>query len=54
MPTLVKMQFPWKLETFSHFFLPFLETKWNFEHFEKKDDRHSYFISEITDSQRVG
>ena len=33
---------------FSDFFVSFLESQSNFEHFEKKDDSHSYFIAEIT------
>ena len=36
------------------FFVEFLESTSNFKHFEKKDDRHSYFISGITDCQRLG
>ena len=38
---------------FFHFFVSFLESTSNFEHFEKKDDRHGYFTSEITDSDRL-
>ena len=30
-----------------------METTLNFEHFEKKDDDHTCFISEITDCQRL-
>ena len=41
-------------KTFSDSFVPLLESTSNFKHFEKKDDRHSYFISEITDCQRFG
>ena len=48
------MQLSWKLKTFSVFFVPFLESKLNFEGFEKKDDRHTYFISEITHGHRLG
>ena len=39
---------------FSDFFVPFVESTSNFKHLEKKDDRHSYFISEITHCERVG
>ena len=41
-------------KTFSDSFVPLLESTSNFKHFEKKDDRHSYFISEIRDSQTLG
>ena len=37
---------------FSEFFCPFFESALNFEHFQKKDDPHSLFISEITDHER--
>ena len=30
-----------KVKTFSQFFVPFLESKSNFKHFEGKDDHHS-------------
>ena len=50
----IQMQLSLKPTIFSHFFVPFLESTSNFKHFEKKDDRHSYFISEITDYERVG
>ena len=48
------MQISSKEKIFLNFFLRFLETALNFKHFEKKDDRHTYFIFEITDYQRVG
>ena len=38
-----------KRKTISHFFVPFLEYTSNFKHFENNDDRHSSFVSEITD-----
>ena len=37
-----------KLKTFSQFFRAFSKSGLNFEHFEKKDDSHSLFISEAT------
>ena len=43
-----QLQLSLKSKTLSDFFNPFLESKSNFKHFEKKDDRHSYFITEIT------
>ena len=43
-----------KLETFCHFFRAFSECGFNFEHFEKKDDPHSLFISEATTCENRG
>ena len=43
-----------KTKNFLDFFVPFLESVSNFKHFEKKDDRHSYFILGITECERVG
>ena len=43
-----------KPKIFSYFFVPFLESTSNFKHFEKKDDRHTYFLSEITECERLG
>ena len=37
----IQMQLSEKRKTFSEFFVPFLDTTSNFEHFERKDDRHS-------------
>ena len=45
------MQLPEKLEAFSRFFASFLESAWNFEHFEKKDELHGSSISEVIVSQ---
>ena len=50
----IQMQLSSKPIIFSDSFVPFLEFTSNFKGFEKKDDRHSYFISEITDYERVG
>ena len=36
---------------FSDLFVPFLESTSNFKHFEKNDDRHTYFLSEITECE---
>ena len=38
---------------FSQFFATFLKSTLNFEHFEKKDDPHSFSISQTTDSENV-
>ena len=37
---LVQMQLSEKRETFSEFFVPFLESTSNFKHFKGKDDGH--------------
>ena len=37
-----------KLKTFSGFDPSFSRSRLNFEHFQKKDDTHSLFISEAT------
>ena len=50
----IQMQLSLKPKTFSDSFPSFLESRSNFKHFQKKDDRHSYFISEITDCERLG
>ena len=39
-----------KEKSFSQFFSSFLKSTLNFQHFRKKDDIHSRYISEITDS----
>ena len=43
-----------KQNTFSSFFIAFLECAWNLEHFAKKDEDPSLIISEIIDAQRRG
>ena len=43
-----------KQKAFSQFFLDFSKSTLNFEHFQKKDDPHSRFISEITHSEKRG
>ena len=50
----IQMQLSEKRKTFSEFFVPFLESTSNFKHFERKDDRHTYFLSEITECERLG
>ena len=42
-----------KQETFSEFFFAFLKSTLNFEHFAKKEEPHSSFISEITDGEKA-
>ena len=48
------MELSLKPNSVSDFFVRFLESTSNVKHFGKDDDRHSYFISEIIDSQRLG
>ena len=43
-----------KQKIFSQFFIAYLECASNLEHFEKKDEQPSLFITEIIDSERVG
>ena len=50
----IQMQVSWKQKTFCQFFAAYLKSSWNFEHFEKKYDSHSWGISEITDSEKRG
>ena len=50
----IPMQISQKEETFSEFFCGFLKSSVNFEHFQKKDDSHRSYISEITDSEKHG
>ena len=40
-----------KQNTCSQFFSAFLKSTLNFEHFQKKDDPHSRYISQITVSE---
>ena len=49
----IQMQLSHKEKKFSKFFAKFSESRLNFEHFETKNDRHSFFISEITYSENV-
>ena len=49
---LIQMRLSWKQKTFSDFFSAFLKSSWNFERFLKKDDPHSWCISEITDPEK--
>ena len=46
----IHMQFSQKLKAFFEFFRAFSKSRLNFEHFQKKDDAHSLFISEATAS----
>ena len=50
----IQMELYLKPTIFVDFFVSFLESTSNFEHFEKKDERHTYFISEITECEKLG
>ena len=43
-----------KQKTFSGFFIAFLKSTWNGEHFQKKGESFSLSICEIIDSKRSG
>ena len=49
----IMMQLSQKEKSFSRFFSPFLKFRLIFECFERKDDTHSFCISEIADSENV-
>ena len=49
-----RTQLSQKQKAFSQFFLAFSKYTLNFEDFEKRDDPHSLFISEITHSGKRG
>ena len=46
------MRLSQKQEIFSEFFFAFLKSTLNFEHFPKKDEPHSCFMSEIKESEK--
>ena len=48
----IEMHSSQKQRAFSEFFFVFWKSTLNFEHFQKKDDNHSWFISEITHSEK--
>ena len=50
----VQMKLSLKQKIFSEFFIAFLKSTWNGEHFQKKGDSSSWSISEIIDSNRGG
>ena len=43
-----------KQKILSGFFIAFLKSAWNLEHFQNKDEYSSLIISEIIDAQRRG
>ena len=50
----VQMLLSLKQKPFSGFFIAFLKSTWNGEHFQKKGESSSLSISEIIDSKRGG
>ena len=48
----VQMPLSLKQKTLSGFFIAFLKSKWNGEHFQKKGESSSLIISEVIDSKR--
>ena len=49
----IQMLLSEKQKWFCQFFPAFLKTRFNFEHFDRKDDPHTLCISEITYSENV-
>ena len=49
----IQMQLYQKQNTFSEFLATFWKSELSLEYFRKKDDPHSFCISEITDSENV-
>ena len=50
----IHMQLSQKLKTFFRFFRAFSKSSLNFEHFQKKDDAHSFFICGATACEKRG
>ena len=50
----IQMHLSLKPKIFSDLFVPFLDSTSNYKHFEKIDDRNTYFLSEITECERLG
>ena len=50
----IRTQLSQKQKGCAQSFLAFSKSTLNFEHFEKNDDNHSGFISEITHSEKRG
>ena len=49
----IQMHLSLKAIIFSDFSVLLLESTSNFEHFKKKHDRHPYFLSEITECEKL-
>ena len=50
----IQVQLSQKQKTFPRFFSAFSKSKLKFEHFQKKDDPHSLFISQATACEKRG
>ena len=50
----IRTQLSQKRKPFYQFFLAFSKSSLNFKDFQKKDDTHSLFVSEITHSGKRG
>ena len=50
----IQVKLAQKQKNFPKLFSAFSKSKLNFEHFKKKDDPHSVFISEVTVSEKCG
>ena len=50
----IQIQLSEKQKNFPSFFSPFSKSNLTFEHFQKKDDPHSLFISEATACEKRG
>ena len=50
----IQVQLSQKQKTFPGFYSAFSKSKINFEHFRKKDDPHSSFISKVTACEKCG
>ena len=50
----LQVQLSQKQKTFPPFFSAFSKSKLKFEHFQKKDDPHSVFISDATVCEKCG
>ena len=50
----IQMQSSQKGKTFSGFFNVFSKSRLSFEYFKKKDDAHSFFLSEATAREKRG
>ena len=50
----IQMELSGKQKNFCKFFSTFLKSHLNFEHFEKSDDSHRLFVSEVTPSKERG
>ena len=48
------MQLSRKQKTFSEFFAAFLKSSLNFEHFQTKDESHSWGTCKIKESEKQG